>query len=76
MLEQSMHRQLALPNEAENSTRRAMHSASVIAAVSSPVADHAYQMGARDVIVVPNAVDPEPFASPATSHTGNRRFTS
>lgn len=63
--EQTAHRSLGLPEEAEASVKRAMRAAGLVAAVSTPVAEHARAMGARNVLVVPNAVDPARFPEPA-----------
>lgn len=71
--EQIAHRSLGLPEEAELSVKRAMCAAGLVAAVSTPVADHARAMGARNVLVAPNAVDPARFPEPIPS-TG-RPFT-
>ena len=71
--EQTAHRSLALPAEAEASVHRAMRSAGLVAAVSAPVADHARLMGAPSVLVVPNAVDPSRF--PETRQPPVRPFT-
>lgn len=65
MAEQAVHRRLVLPQEAEASVQRAMQATSLVAAVSAPVAEHAKDMGARKVLVVPNAVDPARFPDPA-----------
>ncbi len=73
LAEQIAHRSLGLPEEAEASLQRAMRAAGLVAAVSMPVAQHARMMGARNVMVVPNAVDPARFPEPAPS-TG-RPFT-
>jgi glycosyltransferase involved in cell wall biosynthesis len=62
--EQTTHRSLALPEEAEASVQRAMQAAGLVAAVSAPVAEHAQAMGARKVVVVPNGVDPARFPEP------------
>lgn len=71
--EQKAHRSLALPAEAEASVQRAMRAAGLVAAVSAPVAEHARAMGARQALVVPNAVDPARF--PETSPPPGRPFT-
>ncbi|WP_095588468.1 glycosyltransferase family 4 protein [Actibacterium ureilyticum] len=65
LAEQSAHRTLSLPGAAETSVRRAMSAACLVSAVSEPVADHARQMGARSVLVEPNAIDPARFPNPA-----------
>lgn len=71
--EQIAHRSLGLPEEAEASVKCAMRAAGLVAAVSAPVAEHARAMGARNVRVVPNAVDPARFPKPAPS--AGRPFT-
>ncbi|MFQ6550227.1 glycosyltransferase family 4 protein [Aestuariibius sp. 2305UL40-4] len=65
LAEHATHRTLALAAEAEAGVRRAMDAAGLITAVTEPVAAHARAMGAKDVIVVPNAVDPERFPTSA-----------
>ncbi|MEJ6392003.1 glycosyltransferase family 4 protein [Gymnodinialimonas sp. 2305UL16-5] len=63
--EQATHRTLALPDDAEMGVRRAMRAASLTTAVTEPVAVHARAMGATDVVVIPNAVDPDRFPTAA-----------
>ncbi|SIT08898.1 Glycosyltransferase involved in cell wall bisynthesis [Roseivivax lentus] len=63
--EAAAHRTLALAAEADSSAQRAMSAATLVSAVSEPVADHARQMGAQYVTVEPNAVDPARFPAPA-----------
>ncbi|MDX8355651.1 glycosyltransferase family 4 protein [Cognatiyoonia sp. IB215182] len=63
--EQTEHRTLALADEATAGVYRAMQAATLTTAVTKPVADHAHEMGARDVIVVPNAIDPDRFQAAA-----------
>ncbi|WP_147108054.1 glycosyltransferase family 4 protein [Tateyamaria sp. syn59] len=65
LAEQAAHRTLALPQAAEASARRSMAAAPLVCAVSEPVATHARRMGATDVTVEPNAVDPARFPIPA-----------
>jgi glycosyltransferase involved in cell wall biosynthesis len=64
LAEQASHRELALPLEAEASVKRAMHAASLVCGVTDPVVHYAQSMGARDAIVVPNAVNPARFPEP------------
>lgn len=59
--EQASHRTLALPAEAMASARRAMAAAGAVSAVSAGVATYAREHGARDIHVIPNAVDPARF---------------
>ncbi|RJL01850.1 glycosyltransferase [Paracoccus aestuarii] len=59
--EQARHRSLSLPREAEDSARRAMRAAEIVAAVSPAVAAHCSHMGAPRVEVVPNGVTPDRF---------------
>ena len=58
LIEQARHRALALPDDAEASVRRTVQAAAIVTAVSPAVAEHALDMGARQVHVVPNAVTP------------------
>lgn len=60
--EQSRHRELALPQQAEASARRAFASAATVIAVSRAVARHAMDLGAARVEVIANAVDPARFS--------------
>lgn len=59
--EEAAHRALALPEEAEANARRAMGAARVATAVSPEVARHVRALGAAEVHVLPNAVNPARF---------------
>lgn len=63
--EQARHRMLALPDQAEDSARRAFRSAATVVAVSRDVARYATAFGASRVAVIPNAVDPARFPARA-----------
>lgn len=67
--EQKQHRSLACETEAETSALRAMRSAGQVIAVSPMVADYCRKFGAPAPRVVPNGVNPQRFAAPA-SHDG------
>ncbi|KIC47831.1 glycosyltransferase family 4 protein [Tateyamaria sp. ANG-S1] len=71
--EQAAHRKLALPHEADNAARRSMRAAGLVCAVTGPVAQYARTIGGKNVIVVPNAVNPARF--PAPEPRPDRPFT-
>ncbi|MFZ3583778.1 glycosyltransferase family 4 protein [Loktanella sp. DJP18] len=61
LAEQARHRTLALPADADASTRTCMGAATTVTAVSPVVASYARDHGARSVEVIPNAVTPARF---------------
>jgi glycosyltransferase involved in cell wall biosynthesis len=68
--EQARHRKLVHRALAEAVARRTLGAASLVVAVSEPVASWALAHGAQRVEVVPNGVDPERFADVAARPAG------
>ncbi len=64
--EAARYRTLERPDEAERLERVVLSSADVVLAVSGPLAAHARARGAKNVEVLPNAVDLARFPEPST----------
>lgn len=64
MQEQQRHRDMVLPQHCLSATAAAMQAAALVAAVSPQVVRYAREHGARNVIHLPNAIDPEMYDRP------------
>ncbi|WP_136685138.1 glycosyltransferase family 4 protein [Falsirhodobacter xinxiangensis] len=62
--EQSRHRTLTHPAQANDTARRSLSAATAVVAVSAAVAEYARGHGAKRVEVIPNAIDPARQALP------------